>query len=115
MIGVESIGQFVMMNDGLVRKMMNVNGLKTKMEVLGMYCHPIKPIPQQKKNIASTRSFGQDIDSFDRTNELTLYSFFVVSIELDNVTLVPWFIFRDLMLSVACTTCCKAKLIRIKN
>ena len=69
MIGVDSIGQFVMMNDALVRKMMNVNGLKTKMEILGLYCHPIKPIPQQKKNIASTRSFGQDIDSFDQIAE----------------------------------------------
>jgi DNA polymerase V len=31
---VETIGQFVMMNDGLVRKLMNVNGLKTKLELL---------------------------------------------------------------------------------
>jgi DNA polymerase V len=54
--------------------MMNVNGLKTKMEILGMYCHPIKPIPQQKKNIASTRSFGQDIDSFDQIAE-AMYSY----------------------------------------
>ena len=74
MIGVDSVGQFVMLNDGLVRKMMNVNGLKTKMEVLGMYCHPVKPIPQQKKNVASTRSFGQDIDSFDQIAE-AMYSY----------------------------------------
>ena len=73
-IGVESIGQFVMLNDAIVRKMMNVNGLKTKMEILGMYCHPIKPIPQLKKNIASTRSFGQDIDSFDQVAE-AMYSY----------------------------------------
>ena len=42
MIGVDSVGQFVMLNDGLVRKMMTVNGLKTKMELLGMYCHPVQ-------------------------------------------------------------------------
>lgn len=74
MIGVESIGQFVMLNDGLVRKMMNVNGLKTKMEILGMYCHPIQPVPKLKRNVASTRSFGQDIDSFDQIAE-AMYSY----------------------------------------
>lgn len=74
MIGVDSVGQFVMLNDGLVRKMMNVNGLKTKMELLGMYCHPIQPIPKLKRNVASTRSFGQDIDSFDQISE-AMYSY----------------------------------------
>lgn len=74
MIGVESIGQFVMLNDALVRRMMTVNGLKTKMELLGMYCHPVQPTPKLKRNIASTRSFGQDIDSFDQIAE-AMYSY----------------------------------------
>lgn len=73
-IGVDSIGQFVMLNDGLVRKMMNVNGLKTKMEILGSYCHHVTPIPKLKKNIASTRSFGKDINSFDQISE-AMYSY----------------------------------------
>lgn len=73
-LGVESIGQFVMMNDSLVRKLMNVNGLKTKMELLGMYCHPVQTQPNLKKNIASTRSFGSDIDSFDQVAE-AMYSY----------------------------------------
>lgn len=68
-IGVESIGQFVMTPDYTVRKLMNVNGLKTKCELLGMYCHPVKPIPKLKKNIASTRSFGKDVDDFDQLAE----------------------------------------------
>lgn len=71
---VHSIGQFIMMPDQTVRKLMNVNGLKTKCELLGMYCHPIKPIPKLKKNIASTRSFGKDIDSFDQIAE-AMYSY----------------------------------------
>ena len=71
---VESIGQFVMMNDYTVRKLMNVNGLKTKCEILGMYCHPVKPIPKLKKNIASTRSFGKDVDDFDQLAE-AMYSY----------------------------------------
>lgn len=31
---VYSIGQFLMMNDSHVRKLMNVNGLRTKLELL---------------------------------------------------------------------------------
>jgi DNA polymerase V len=74
MIGVDSVGQFVMLNDGLVRKMMTVNGLKTKMELLGMYCHPVQPVPKLKRNVASTRSFGKDIDTFDQIAE-AMYSY----------------------------------------
>lgn len=67
--GVESIGQFVMMNDLTVKKMMNVNGLRAKKELLGVYCHQINPNLKFKKNIASTRSFGSDVDSFDQLAE----------------------------------------------
>jgi DNA polymerase V len=73
-LGVESIGQFVMVSDPIVRKLMNVNGLKTKMELLGMYCHPVQKVPKLKRNIASTRSFGEDIDSFDQIAE-AMYSY----------------------------------------
>lgn len=72
--GVESVGQFVMMSDHTVRKLMNVNGLKTKCELLAMYCHPVKPIPKLKKNIASTRSFGKDVDDFEQLAE-AMYSY----------------------------------------
>jgi DNA polymerase V len=68
-LGVESIGQFVMMSDPIVRKLMNVNGLRTKCELLGMYCHAVKPIPKLKKNIASTRSFGKDVSDLDQLAE----------------------------------------------
>ncbi len=71
---VYSIGQFLMMNDSHVRKLMNVNGLRTKLELLGMYCHQITPIPKAKRNIASTRSFGSDVDSFDQIAE-AMYSY----------------------------------------
>ncbi len=74
MIGVDSVGQFVMLNDSLVRKMMTINGLKTKMELLGMYCHPVQPVPKLKRNVASTRSFGKDIDTFDQIAE-AMYSY----------------------------------------
>jgi DNA polymerase V len=73
-IGVNTVGQFIMVSDPIVRKMMNVNGLKTKMELTGQYCHPVQKIPKLKRNIASTRSFGQDIDSFDQVAE-AMYSY----------------------------------------
>jgi DNA polymerase V len=73
-IGVDSVGQFIMQSDMVIKKMMNVNGLKTKMELTGMYCFPIQKIPKLKRNVASTRSFGQDIDSFDQIAE-AMYSY----------------------------------------
>lgn len=84
-MGVENIGQFVMMSDNIVRKLMNVNGLRTKCELLGMYCFPIKPIPKLKKNIASTRSFGKDVDDFDQLAE-AMYSYIQSGVKklLDN-------------------------------
>jgi len=82
---VTSVGQFVMVSDLSIRKMMNVNGLKTKMELLGEYCHPVQKIPKLKRNIASTRSFGQDIDSFEQIAE-AMYSYIQSGIKklIDN-------------------------------
>lgn len=79
-LGIESVGQFMMMNERSVRKLMNVNGEKTKLELLGHYCHEVKPNPKQKKNIASTRSFGHDIDSFDQISD-AMYSYITSGIK----------------------------------
>lgn len=68
-IGVESIGQFVILPDAYVKKLLNVNGLRAKVEILGMYCHPVVTQIKFKKNIASTRSFGQDVESLDQLAE----------------------------------------------
>jgi len=67
--GVETIGQFMNMSDVLVRKLMNINGLKTKHELLGVYCHEVQTKVRIKKNIASTRSFGTDVDDFNQVSE----------------------------------------------
>jgi DNA polymerase V len=84
-LDINSVGQFVMASDVSIRKMMNVNGLKTKMELLGEYCHPVQKIPKLKRNIASTRSFGQDIDSFEQIAE-AMYSYIKSGIKklIDN-------------------------------
>lgn len=71
---VHTVGQFMMMHDYTVRKLMNINGLRTKMELLGEYCHPVQKNQKPKKNIASTRSFGQDVDDFSQISE-AMYSY----------------------------------------
>jgi len=71
---VHSVGQFMNMHDYTVRKLMNINGLRTKMELLGEYCHPVQKNMKPKKNIASTRSFGQDVDDFLQISE-AMYSY----------------------------------------
>lgn len=68
-IEIHSVGQFMNMSDYTVRKLMNVNGLKTKLELLGLYCHPIQKQLKPKRNIASTRSFGKDVQDFNQLGE----------------------------------------------
>lgn len=73
-IGVDTIGQFMNMDDYMVKRMMNVNGLKTKLELGGECCYPVITKTKIKKNIASTRSFGEDVNSFEQISE-AMYSY----------------------------------------
>lgn len=68
-IGVESVGQFINTHEYTVRKLMNINGVKTQLELQGLYCHPILKTLKPKKNIASTRSFGKDVSEFNQLGE----------------------------------------------
>ena len=68
-IGVESVGQFINTNEYTVRKLMNINGVKTQLELTEMYCFPIQKKSKPKKNIASTRSFGKDVQDFNQLGE----------------------------------------------
>lgn len=67
--GIENVGQFVNTSDGLVQQLTNINGLRTKHELLGLYCFPVQLKPKLKKNLTSSRSFGQDINSLDQIGE----------------------------------------------
>jgi DNA polymerase V len=67
--GVDSVGQFMNMNDMIVRKLTNVNGLRTKLELSEMYCYHVQLKNKQKKNIASTRSFGSDLTQIEQLQE----------------------------------------------
>lgn len=79
-MGVTTVGEFIAMQDNVVKKLMNVNGLKTKMELMGYCCYKVTPVPKQKKNIASTRSFGEDINNFDQLAE-AMYSYIISGIK----------------------------------
>ena len=68
-IGIESVGQFVNSTDGWIRKNLSILGLRTKYELLGHYCNPIVTTPKTKKNVASARSFGEDVDDFSQIAE----------------------------------------------
>lgn len=67
--GIESVGQLMNTSDGLVQQLTNINGLRTKHELLGLYCFPVQLKPKLKKNLTSSRSFGQDINSLDQIGE----------------------------------------------
>lgn len=67
--GVDTVGQFMNLPDPIVKKMMNVNGLRAKHELLGMYCHHVQLKTKGKKQLASTRSFGKDVVGFEQISE----------------------------------------------
>lgn len=67
--GAKTVAEFLEMPDPAVRKLMNVNGLKTKLELRGFHCFSLQLIPKQKQSLASTRSFGQDVQDFDQLAE----------------------------------------------
>lgn len=68
-MGVQTIHQFMTMSDFSVRKLFNINGLKTKKELNGLYCHQVDDKFKQKKNITSSRSFGKDISDLEQLSE----------------------------------------------
>ena len=71
---VDSVGQFMNMSQYTVRKLMNINGLRTQMELQGQYCYPVMKQNKPKKNIASTRSFGEDVSDLSQISE-AMYSY----------------------------------------
>lgn len=73
-IRVDNVGQFMNVHQYTVKKLMNINGLRTQLELMGEYCYPVQPKNKLKKNIASTRSFGQDVDDFSQVAE-AMYSY----------------------------------------
>jgi len=61
--GVHNALQFVQQSDGWVRKLLTIQGLKTKHELLGISCISLEQAPPTKKSITVSRSFGNVINS----------------------------------------------------
>ena len=57
------------MDDKTVRKLLNINGLRTKLELNEQYCFDMIRKFKQKKTIASTRSFGEDVQGYEQISE----------------------------------------------
>ena len=68
-LGIDTVGQFMNSSPYLIRRLMNVNGQRTQMELIGEYCNPVQSKMKIKKNIASTRSFGEDVNDFSQISE----------------------------------------------
>ena len=71
--GFNTVGQFMTLNDNVIKKWTNINGLKTKMELNGEYCYPIENKTKLKKVLASTRSFGFDVSTLEQVSEAMYY------------------------------------------
>jgi len=67
--GIKSVREFMNIPQHTVGKLLNVSGVKTQLELNGGHCYPISLKSKIKRNIASTRSFGEDISSFDQIAE----------------------------------------------
>ena len=56
-----------------VKKHMTVMGERTQLELNGVSCIPLQPLPKRKKMIASTRSFGHYQESLDNIANAVAY------------------------------------------
>jgi DNA polymerase V len=80
MFNINKISEFMRMDDKVVRKLMNVNGLRTKMELNGHLCFDLINTPKKRKSITSSRSFGSDVDSLNQLSE-ALYNYVVSAVK----------------------------------
>ena len=51
-LGIKSVGDFTSLPNQTVKSLLNVNGLRTKMELEGIYCHEVKRRTKIKKHLA---------------------------------------------------------------
>ena len=63
--GVKTAWDFVQLSDVYIRKYMSINGLRTKMELLGTACMPMEYAPPTRKSIRTARSFVQATDDYN--------------------------------------------------
>ncbi|MCG2749524.1 MAG: Y-family DNA polymerase [Desulfobulbaceae bacterium] len=56
-------------DDGWLRKNLNITGLRTAMELRGISCLGLENCPLSRKSIASSKSFGYQVESLAELNE----------------------------------------------
>lgn len=59
--GVKNALEFKYSNGKWIRKLLGVKGARTQLELNGIRCLPLELLPPRKKNITSSRSFGEPI------------------------------------------------------
>lgn len=67
--GIYNALQLRNMNDGLARKLMGVTGLRTVQELRGIPCYFDDAVPEVRKGILSSRSFGKAVDNLEDLRE----------------------------------------------
>lgn len=77
---INNIGDFLNMNNFTIRKILNVNGLRTKMELEEQYCFNILEKSKIKKNLSTSRSFGTDVQSFNQISE-AMYNYITYGVK----------------------------------
>ena len=58
-MGVETAWDFTQLSEELVRKLMGVNGVRMRLELMGESCLPLQEQRKVRENICTSRSFGK--------------------------------------------------------
>ena len=68
-LGIASVAEFVAMPPDQVRGLLTVTGLRTHAELRGVSCVSLSLLPPTKKMLATTRSFGTPVTTWDGMRE----------------------------------------------
>lgn len=71
--GIYNAYQFTQCSDAWVRKNMSINGLKTVLELRGIECFKMHDMPDAKKSITVSRSFGTNVTDLDELKQALAY------------------------------------------
>ncbi|NUM32044.1 MAG: Y-family DNA polymerase [Bacteroidetes bacterium] len=67
--GINTALDFTKCNRNWVKKNLTVMGLRMWEELNGMPCHEIEPVPENKKTICTSRSFGNMLENYQTVEE----------------------------------------------
>jgi DNA polymerase V len=68
-LGIMTAKDFRDADDGQIRKVLSVVGLRCAMELRGISCLPLEEIPAPKKSVTCSRAFGKPIDNLPELSE----------------------------------------------